>query len=237
MMPPNRETAVPVIHCHPIQSKRIIAGLVMAGPFVTCFALFGIMNLVAGTFLTIMACKPQTSHPDSTYSEEFLRTFSKKLENILDPFKIVGPILLITGFLLVNIGIVLGIIACKSSLHTAQKDSLPSPVSCFQLSDINGTMGTRLQTSSNFKERSFLCPPQRQNLGKRDTTSFTYLDAIIDVHMTPHPVPSKAGETIIKSSSATEEQEDVSSVAHGNIEGKDVTIEGLGFTEETLFRV
>ncbi|XP_076351487.1 uncharacterized protein LOC143247378 [Tachypleus tridentatus] len=189
MMPQNRRTAVPVIRCRLQRNDNIISGLVMASPFAICFALFGIMNLIAGTFLIIMACKPRAKGSFANYSEEFIRAYNENIENLFDPFKIVGPILLITGSLLVIIGTVLGVVACKSSIHVARKEPPPSArPSCFQLSNINGTPDSKLQTSSNRKDHVFLCSPKHLGSGRFDTTLF-----VTDVHLSNYPCSSKTG--------------------------------------------
>ncbi|XP_023211331.1 uncharacterized protein LOC111614180 [Centruroides sculpturatus] len=132
-----RSSPIPRIHHPPsiryeeLRLGRRIAGLVMAGPFVLCFALFGIFNLIAGTILTVMASKPRYHnyfrHPLT--NDEY-----QKVKNILDPLKIVGPILLITGTMLVLVGLILGVVACKS-VNTHSGRSFPTSL---PLTTING---------------------------------------------------------------------------------------------------
>lgn len=90
------------------------AGILMAIPFVLCFTLFGVFNLVGGTVLTIMACKPKFSKKGLELLQRLIRNTDIKLQQQLDPMQLVGIILLLTGSLLVVIGISLGIIACRS---------------------------------------------------------------------------------------------------------------------------
>ena len=74
--------------------------------------MFGICNLVAGTIVTVLACKPRlTIYLDDEFLQEYP---NHNISNLLDPLKIVGPILLITGATLIIIGIMLGVIACRS---------------------------------------------------------------------------------------------------------------------------
>lgn len=90
------------------------AGIIMAIPFVFCFTLFGIFNLVGGTVLTIMACKPKISKKGLELLRKMIGNADFEFEQQLDPMQVVGIILLLTGSLLVVIGISLGVVACRS---------------------------------------------------------------------------------------------------------------------------
>ncbi|XP_054707582.1 uncharacterized protein LOC129217326 [Uloborus diversus] len=90
------------------------AGFVMAVPFVLCFSLFGIFNLVGGTVLTIMSCKPKISPKGMIFLQKLFQNTKLDFQNQLDPMQVVGIILLLTGSLLVVVGVTLGIVACKS---------------------------------------------------------------------------------------------------------------------------
>ena len=104
-------TSIPS-RCQFRRNSRFITGMIMALPFVICFSLFGICNLVAGTIVTVLACRPRfTIYLDDEFLQEYP---NQSINNLLDPLKIVGPILLITGATLIIIGIMLGVIACRS---------------------------------------------------------------------------------------------------------------------------
>ncbi|XP_022238367.1 uncharacterized protein LOC111085184 [Limulus polyphemus] len=183
-MPQDRRPSVPLIRCKIMRKNKYLDGLLMAGPFIICFVLFGTMNLIAGTFLTLMAYKSRLPMVSSTYSEDFLKSYSEKMEHLFDPLKIVGPILLVTGFMLLVIGLLLGTIACKSSVHAAWKEPRLSPLSCFQLSHMNDSQRLRLQVTSNTKRKSSLCPTQKQ-VSRLNPAFLTTLDVTADVHISP----------------------------------------------------
>ncbi|XP_035223519.1 uncharacterized protein LOC118196210 [Stegodyphus dumicola] len=90
------------------------AGFFIAIPFIFCFSLFGIFNLVGGTVLTIMACKPKFPPKTVAFIQKMIQSSNVKFESQLDPMQVVGIILLLTGSLLVLVGIALGFVACRS---------------------------------------------------------------------------------------------------------------------------
>ena len=103
---------------HPASCQMLFhgraAGIIIAIPFVFCFTLFGVFNLVGGTVLTIMSCRPKISKRGLELLQKLLKNNEFKFEQQLDPMQLVGIILLLTGCLLVVIGLSLGIVACRS---------------------------------------------------------------------------------------------------------------------------
>lgn len=103
---------------HPASCQMLFhgraAGIIIAIPFVFCFTLFGVFNLVGGTVLTMMSIKPKVSKKGLELLQKLLKDSEFQFEQQLDPMQLVGIILLFTGCLLVIIGLSLGIVACRS---------------------------------------------------------------------------------------------------------------------------
>ncbi|GFY38263.1 uncharacterized protein TNIN_256941 [Trichonephila inaurata madagascariensis] len=140
--------------------RRRTENIMIAVPFVLCFSTFGIINLVGGTILTIMSCRPKASPKAMMILQKLAQDNNVKLESTIDPLQIVGIIILLTGSFLVIIGIVLGIIACRSVDEQRRKHDLRlsgQPMSSF---------GTRSRRTSSFCSTSFTSNRSRYN-GKK----------------------------------------------------------------------
>ncbi|XP_042904149.1 uncharacterized protein [Parasteatoda tepidariorum] len=98
----------------PPLAHRKTTGILIAVPFVVCFTIFGTFNLVGGTVLTIMACSSQLTPKAKAMIQRLVRRANIKLQPQINPMQVVGIILLLTGSLLVIIGLALGVIACRS---------------------------------------------------------------------------------------------------------------------------
>ncbi|GBM07268.1 hypothetical protein AVEN_243037-1 [Araneus ventricosus] len=103
----------------PILNQQIFeertSSIMIAVTFVACFSLFGIINLIGGTVLTFM------SHTRSEAETRAMMVIHKlandsevTLEYTIDPLKVIGITILLTGTFLVVIGVTLGVVAFRS---------------------------------------------------------------------------------------------------------------------------
>ncbi|GFU30138.1 uncharacterized protein NPIL_353491 [Nephila pilipes] len=137
--------------------------IMIAVPFIMCFSTFGIINLVGGTILTIMSCRPKASPQAMMLLQKLAQDTNVELESTIDPLQVVGIIILLTGSFLVIIGIVLGTIACRSVDEQRSKQDI-------RLTSFSGqplsSFGTRSRRTSSFCSTSFTSNRSRYN-GKR----------------------------------------------------------------------
>ncbi|GFT86591.1 uncharacterized protein TNCV_1043291 [Trichonephila clavipes] len=142
---------------------RRTENIMIAVPFILCFSTFGIINLVGGTILTIMSCRPKASPKAMMILQKLAQDTNVKLESTIDPLQIVGIIILLTGSFLVIIGVVLGTIACRSVDEQRRKHDL-------RLTSFSGqpmsSFGTRSRRTSSFCSTSFTSNRSKYN-GKR----------------------------------------------------------------------
>ncbi|KAG8190616.1 hypothetical protein JTE90_017880 [Oedothorax gibbosus] len=102
----------PYLHHPPPPAHGRTAGFLIAVPFVVCFSLFGVLNLVGGTALTVMSCRSERETKALASLHKIVRNF--RIDEHIDPMRVVGIMLLVTGSLLVVIGLALGVTACRS---------------------------------------------------------------------------------------------------------------------------
>ncbi|CAL1284563.1 unnamed protein product [Larinioides sclopetarius] len=103
----------------PIINQQIFeertSSIMIAVTFVACFSVFGIINLIGGTVLTLMSHTRSEAETRAIMVVHKLANDSEvTLEYTIDPLKVIGITILLTGIFLVVIGVTLGIVAFRS---------------------------------------------------------------------------------------------------------------------------
>ncbi|GIY14638.1 uncharacterized protein CDAR_567061 [Caerostris darwini] len=137
------------------------ASIMIAITFVVCFSVFGVINLVGGTILTLMSINSKSSPKAMMILQKLARDSNVTLEYAIDPMQVIGIIILLAGVFLVVIGFSLGYIACRSVGQHRRRQARRMMSHSGQQMDSFVRSGRR--TSTSFCSSSFSSSRSRSN--------------------------------------------------------------------------